>query len=164
MALHKAVVLLLALTVAVVAAAAAVVAEEVQLRDGAVDDKYVGARKGGATPPTSPPTDLVAPRPPGRCLIRWCGIIVVKSQCPYYYRWYGRAYPLWAVLPDGGRVVGKCTRVSWCPRCYSCIARKLGRCTKVLPRFVKWWFCRKGAGGKLTPVLKMLPEVTSAHA
>lgn len=163
MALRKAVVLLLALAVALVATAAAVAAEEAQLGDGAVEDRYVGNRKGGATPPTSPPTDFIAPRPPGRCLIRLCGRVIVKSLCPYYYRWYGRAYPLWSVLPDGGRVVGKCTFVPWCRGCFRCLARKQAKCVKVLPRFVKWWFCRKGAGGKLTPVLKMLPDATPAR-
>lgn len=161
MALRK---LLLALTVALAVAVTAVAAEKAQLDDGAVEDRFMGDRKGGATPPTSPPSDLIAPRPPGRCLIRLCGRVIVKSICPYYYRWYGLAYPLWAVLPDGGRVVGKCTRVPWCPFCYRCLARKRAKCVKVLPRFVKWWYCRKGAGGELTPVLKMLSDTTPVQA
>lgn len=158
--------LLLALTAVAIIGAATVAAEDAQLDAAAVEDKFVGARKDGPPPKSSTlPADVVALRPPGRCLIRWCDSIQVYSLCTYYYRWYGaKVYRLGEALPDGGRVVGRCTRVPWCRSCYRCLARKRARCLKELPRFTKWWYCRLGATGQLTPVLKSLAAMTPAEA
>ncbi|GAB0495308.1 hypothetical protein MMPV_006607 [Pyropia vietnamensis] len=160
MAIRKAVVLLLTLTVIAVASAVAIAAEEIQLDDADIEDKFEGARKDSSPPPSSAaPNDLIAPRPGGRCRIRWCGNIRVWSICPYYYWWYGsQSKP--GVLPDGGRIIGRCTRLPWSFGCYRCVARKTTRCLKVLPRFTNWWFCFKNASGELKPVLKGPTDVT----
>lgn len=164
--MRNAVVLLFARTIVALVGVSAVAAEEVQVEAAAVEDTFVGARK-SSPPPNSKalPADVIALRPPGLCFIRWCGSTRVRSTCPYYYEWYGaKTYRLWAVLPDGGRVVGRCARVPWCRTCYRCVARKTALCVKELPFFTKWWFCRKGASGQLTPVLKGLTSVTPAKA